>query len=343
MASEPTSALTFGDLILAVAEEMGVAYYGADGDELTQIPIDAHDLDKCKRIVNKGIRMFFNDAPPSGWRFARPVVEFDVWVARNVVSTTTSTAVTDSNVTRVTSTVAIFKPSMELKAMIITDVGTVMITRYISTTVVEVDLNSNAVWSAKTFSIVSDGNFTLPKNFAGMVTGEITYVADTNQGIPIRWANEAAIRQVRENITDETGDPYWAAIRIMAQDGLGNDIRRRWEVMTYPKPDSDMVFEFPFELHFDRLEDESEVPPTLFIHDETIESACLAVVERDVYDKFDRHWKNYHEKTLPNSITLDGRSGPRRLGYFGNPSSRGFSNIGDFRNRYYDRPEVTIT
>lgn len=342
MASEPTSALNFGDMILAVAEEMGVAFYGENGDEIAQIPVDAHDLDKCKRVVNSGIRMFFNDAPLNGWRFTRPVAEVDIWSPRNLATATTCTAVTDSNRTLVTSTVAVFKGSMELKLVVITDVGTVMITNFISATQVEVDLNGNAVWTAKTFSIASDGNFTMPKNFAGMQDGEITYVADTNQGIPIRWANEAMIRQVRENVTDETGDPYWAAIRIVDRDGLGRDIRRRYEFITYPKPDEDMTFEFPFELYFERLNDENESPPTPFIHDETLLSACLAVVERDVYDAFGRHWQNYHQKTLMNSFKLDGRSGPRRLGYFGNPSRGPIRSISEFRRTFYDRPEVQI-
>lgn len=341
---DPTSALTFGDLLLEVAREMGVANYGVNGDEIAQIPINAHDLDECKRHVNNGLRMFFSDAPPTGWRFARPVMEIPLWSAVNVSTTgVTSSAVTDSGRTVVTTTSSTFFPSMELHVLTVTDVGDVLITKYLDNTRVEVDLNGNAVWSAKTFSLAATGNFTMPRFFAGIVTGGITYVEDTNQGIPMVWTNEFVIRQWRENVTDETGDPYWAAVRMMDVDGLGNPVRgRRWEIMFYPRPDEDMIVEFPIEMWFDQLTDESESPPFPFIHDECLKEACLAVVERDVYDKTGRHWDNYHQKALPHSVLLDARSGPRRLGYFGNPSRGPIRSIAAFRGYYYDRPTVSF-
>jgi hypothetical protein len=36
--SEPTSVLTFSDLILEVAYKLGIAYYGAAGDGAAQVP-----------------------------------------------------------------------------------------------------------------------------------------------------------------------------------------------------------------------------------------------------------------------------------------------------------------
>jgi hypothetical protein len=322
---------------------MGVAYYGSSGDEIAQLPDDAHDLAQCKKIVNNAIRMLFNDAPPTGWRFARPVMETVLWNTVNVSATVTCSAVEDSGRVLVTASEDIFYPTMELKLITVTDVGDVMITRYISETQVEVDLNDNSVWTDKTFSIAKDGNYALPKNYAGMVTGEITYIADSNQGVPVGWANEARIRQLRQNITDETGDPYWAAIRIIDQDGLGNPIRRRWELMVYPMPNADRTVEFPFELYFDRLEDEADLPPIPPSLDETLRAACLAVVERDVYDKPGHHSKYYDEKALPNGWTIDARSGPRRLGYFGNPTRGPVRDIRSWRRHGYDRPTVTYT
>lgn len=67
----PTLELTFGDLILEVAEYGGIAYYGVGSDEVAQVPADTHDLALCKRIVNKAIRMFIADSPPNGWRWMR--------------------------------------------------------------------------------------------------------------------------------------------------------------------------------------------------------------------------------------------------------------------------------
>ncbi|MCC7147136.1 MAG: hypothetical protein IT443_11880 [Phycisphaeraceae bacterium] len=69
---EPTLALTFGDMILRVAEFLGVASYGAAGDGAAAMPSDAHDLDLCKRLVNDGWRRFVNSNPR--WHWLSPVV-----------------------------------------------------------------------------------------------------------------------------------------------------------------------------------------------------------------------------------------------------------------------------
>ncbi len=62
--AEPTLALTFQDLIIRVAECLGVASY-ADGT--AGVPTDAHDLEVCKRIVNDGWRRFYNSNPQWNW------------------------------------------------------------------------------------------------------------------------------------------------------------------------------------------------------------------------------------------------------------------------------------
>lgn len=340
---QATSALSFADLILEVARETGVAFYGAAGDEEPQIPVDKHDLFECKRHVNNGLRMFFADAPPTGWRFSRPVALTDIWGAVAKVSTATVTAVTDSGVTTMTATGSTpFLPSMELKMVDVTDLTLdVMITKVISTTVAEIDLNTESDFSAKTFGIANSGNYTLPPQFTGAIDGQPTYAADSNEGVSLSWVPESKIRRQRENVTDESGDPFWLATRIMKVDGIGNPLgHRRWLLMTYPKTDDAQVIEFPFELHFDKLVELTEFPPAPIVHDECIKAACLAVVERDAYDKPGRHWENYHSKALPASHQLDARTGPRSLGYFGNPST-GRPSLEDWRQSAYDRPEVT--
>lgn len=77
---EPTSALTFNDLVTEVAYKAGVAYYGSDGTGAPAAPINAHDLAVCQRIVNKAVRKFINDGPrPSGWRWLNPIAQVDLW------------------------------------------------------------------------------------------------------------------------------------------------------------------------------------------------------------------------------------------------------------------------
>lgn len=65
--AEPTSALTLRDLVIRVAEYLGIAYYGADGSEEAQVPENSHDLELCKRLVNDGIRMFIQDNAKWFW------------------------------------------------------------------------------------------------------------------------------------------------------------------------------------------------------------------------------------------------------------------------------------
>lgn len=339
---QANSALSFADLLLEVARELGIAHYGEAGDEEPQIPINQHDLFECKRHVNNGLRMFFADAPDTGWRFARPVAEVDIWGTVNIVTDTTVTAVTDSNVTIMTSSAAVFFDTMEFKMVSVTDqADDVMITRVISPTVAEIDLNGGSEFTAKTFSIANSGTYTLAPTFAGMVTGAPSYSAASNGGISLSWVDESTIRKWRENTLGESGDPFWLAVRIMKVDGIGNPLNsRRWELLTYPTAGNENTIEFPFELHFDQLVHLTDFPPVPLIHDECIKAACLAVVERDVYDKPGRHWANYHEKTLFRSHRLDARSGPRALGYFGNPSGARLS-LAMWRQNAYNRPTVT--
>lgn len=335
---EPTSALTFHGLILEVARKLGCGYYGENGDEAIQIPVDAHDLDLCKRIVNKAIRMFIADSPaPNGWRWARPVASVTVWGrASGVVTAAAYDALTGK--TLLTNGEDAFYESMEGKPLVL-ESGTYTIVDYVSPTQIRVAGDASAA-VGEGWSVTPDGNYTLPRSFGGQFTGAITFAAGTNRGLNLEWCDEAVIRQWREDITDETGDPYLAAVRVMAS----GTPRRRWELCLYPKPDEALTVEFPYHLSFDSLVDLDEVPPTPFSHDETIRAACLAVAERDEDDTPGPDWDYYRNVALPNSHKIDAMSAPRRLGYFGDPSTAGVrgSGIQTFRNLMYQRPRVTF-
>ena len=79
-------ALTFTELVAHVAYQMGVAYYGAAGDEVAQAPDDDFTLAKIENYVNGGIRMFLNDAPPEGWRFQQPTASIVAWATATGVA-----------------------------------------------------------------------------------------------------------------------------------------------------------------------------------------------------------------------------------------------------------------
>lgn len=72
-------ALTFLDLQTYIANQMGVAYYGALGVDAAKPPTDTPTLTRIKDFVNGGIRMFLNDAPPEGWRFQQPTASIELW------------------------------------------------------------------------------------------------------------------------------------------------------------------------------------------------------------------------------------------------------------------------
>lgn len=338
----PTSVLTFEDLILEVARKLGIAYYGDNGDEVAQVPVDGRDLDECERHVNNALRMFINDAPvPNGWRWTRPVQSINLWTPiAQENSPQVATAVHDPGLDKTTITVPgeTFFASMEERPIEFESAGTFTISTVVSGTELRVRGDASAA-VGDTFAIETRGDFTLPRDFGGQFIGDITYEADTNRGVGIEFTTEREIRQWRENLTVETGTPFWAAIRQM---NVGQP-RRRWELMLYPQPDEPFTVEFSYHLHFDKLVELDEVHPAPFGMDEAVRAACLAVAEKDDDDTPGHDWQYYREIALPNAHRVDAQSAPPKLGYFYNPgSASGPASISRFRQQMYQRPNVTF-
>ena len=86
--SDPSLNLTFTKLAIRVAEYLGHAYYGANGDEAAQIPSDPHDLDVVTRLVNDGYARALN-SNPNGWRVL--TVPFKITLAPQTEVTITGT------------------------------------------------------------------------------------------------------------------------------------------------------------------------------------------------------------------------------------------------------------
>lgn len=337
MSQEDTSAYNLGDLVLEVALKMGSAYYGEDGTEEAQVPVDPHDLSQCKRHVNNALRMFLADAPPTGWRWTKPIYSVVMWPTINVNATKTVTGGTydvTNDQTLLTASSSVFYETMEEKAIVVTGQGTFTIKQYVSATQVYVYGNHYFV-AAATYSIASDGNYTLPRTFVGTYSGAVTYQAGTNQDTPIEWTNDVFIRQLRENDSIVSGWPSLAAIRLRS--ALTG--RRRYELMAYPAPIQTMTIEVTFDLGFNELSSLTDFLPTPVAHDETIKAACFLVVERDVDDSEGTDTNYYRSISLPNSYNIDARSGPRKLGYFGN--RRPTITPANFRD-FIRRPNVTF-
>lgn len=80
--AEPTSGLSFTELIRRVANKAGVAYFGSSGDQSALIPVDAYNLGLCKDIVRDAFRMFVSDCPKRGWRWQKRLMSVALTATR---------------------------------------------------------------------------------------------------------------------------------------------------------------------------------------------------------------------------------------------------------------------
>lgn len=309
--AEPTGTLTFKDLILEVSRKMGWGDYGVNGDEELQIPTDPADLATAKRLVNIGIRTFISDAPVQGWRWATVTKSVDLWPTilvddTNLINSTGYDPLIDKT-TLVTQTDSFFE-SMEEHKITITGFGDFVISDYISATTIkirgEVFINPGVTWT-----IVANGNYTFPRDFGGAYNGQIVYSPDSNLGIIPKITQDSVVRQRRSVSSNQTGDPLYFALRVLANP----DSRRRWELITFPTPDSLNVITIPYHIYFDQLKELDEVHPAPFFHDETIRLACLAAAEVDFMDAPGPDFQRYRELGLANSFAVDARSAPKRI------------------------------
>lgn len=403
--TEPSSVLTFSDLLIEVAYKAGMAYYGSDGQGAPQVPVDAHDLALAKQIVNRAIRMFINDGPaPNGWKWLNPVAQVDIWPSIAADSTGTSSYVTSTaynsttnlttltltlgNSTALTSTAtstALWYPSMELRNIWLggnppagtlgwqlpinnpalgstSTTGTAYtIVNYLSATQIQISGTVPSSTFASTnpkstsWAMISNGDYTLPADFAGQYTGAISYQQNTNRGMILSWTDEAAIRFRRQNYNFESGTPYECAVRLMPTPSIvnstpnGNNLtfypqRRRWELMTWRIASEFLHILFPYRLGFQSLVNLTDTPPSPFAFDEALKAACLAQTEYDVENQQGMAWQYYKGEALKRAYVLDNMSAPKRLGYFGNPTAPATAGsvIRDFRDNWYQRPTVGV-
>lgn len=337
--AQPTAALSFGDLVLEVAHAGSFAYYGADGTEPAQVPVNAHDLAEAKRLANNAIRMFIGDAPPQGWRWLRPTREVVLWadLAQSPARTVTGGAYNaGDDETPVTANDAQFFPSMELHTLVIDGVGSFRVKRYVSATQVVVAGNASAA-VADEYSIESEGRFTLPQDFSGVVHTQLTYVPAAEQFSSITWGSESHIRSLRSQSSLTTGPVYIATARPVG------DEPRRWELLVYPNPDATRTVEMSYEIYFNRLDALTDFTPVPYIHDHVMRLACRAQVEADLDDTPDGPKYQRYLQALQHAYSADGRSAPRSLGRLKRLGvSTGLQALKDFREFQF-RPVADIS
>lgn len=271
--AEPNSIYSFRYLITKVAKEAGIAYYGSSGNEKAMPPIDVHDLELCKDIVNDGIKGFIADAPRNGWRWRRRIMSVSITGTR-----ITGTADSASATTIVDATLAATYTSatdlVGYYCYITSGTGEgswAVITGYDPTgtpgecTVADwLDEFGNAGGTNpaadSTFAITPvetvGGNisrYPLSENFNGEVAGQIHYVSDSAHSTWIEWVHESFIRQLR-SVNVITNHPNRAAIRPLEPLSEAIDPKRRYELILDPQPSATETLEFPYELIFDKLD-----------------------------------------------------------------------------------------
>ena len=270
--SEPTSALSFHDLILEVAREGGIAYHGTSGQEQAMLPVDPYDFELCKDIVNKGIRAFISAAPVKGWRWMRRILAVTLTATR-ITGTVDSVTASPDTIVDATLT-ASYDTDDDLNGYwcyILTGTGAgsyAQITDYtaISGTVTVADWLSSTGAAAGTDPVATDtfaitavetvgGDITrypLPEYFGGTPDGPIEYERDSTHGTQIEWVDESRVR-ARQAINTLIDYPRMAAIRRLEYKSGGFGPKRRFELFLDKQPSATEVIEFPHTLFFDEL------------------------------------------------------------------------------------------
>jgi len=267
MAAEPSGALTMKDLMLRVAEKLGICEYRSTGQ--LHIPVDQFNFNLCKRYVQNGIRMFMADAPVKGWRWMRRIcsVTFATRVTGTADAGTDATSLVDATLA---TTYTAVTDLVDWWIYILTGTGAgsyAQITAYDGAgdcTVLDwLDADGNPGGTdpvaTDTFAITSvktdAGNaakYILPANFGGTVDGPISYDADTSVGTNIEWCDESTIR-ARRSVAVNSGIPSLAAIRPYQPMDEDLSQSRQWELIVDPQPSSTYTVKFPYTLHFDKM------------------------------------------------------------------------------------------
>jgi len=265
--SDPIGTFTTYDLVTRVAKEAGLGFYGLNGTEPAMIPIDAHDLDLCLGIVNRGILMFQSDAPPNGWRWRYQLM----YVLLAPAITGTATAGTSTSLTCGAKAGTYADNYFNTYTLWITDgTGkdqTAVVTDYTGSTG-KFDFSggfsggatpdTTTVFSISCSASVVHGEssrYLMPAGFNGSADGRIVYDRNTRHSTIINWVDESEIRQ-RRSVVELLGYPLWATLRpLSASDSTTYQLsRRQWELVVNPRPVKADTLVFPYTAYFDRLD-----------------------------------------------------------------------------------------
>lgn len=265
--AEPNSALGFEDMIIAIAEKLGIVNYTSDGR--MYVPTTRGDLSDCKRMAINAMRMVATDGPKNGWRWMRRLcpVTFALTYTGTASSGSGTTLVDDDiedsydddffNTYTIFITAGTGKDEYATVTNYTGASGTFEFTALSGGSTP--DTTTKYTIARSTDAIDGDGaRYMLPANFGGMVDGNIEYAANTSHGDRIDWCDESVIRS-RRATTINTGYPMLAAIRPYQPTSEALAATRRWEIILDPRPAAADVVQFPYTLNFSNMKLESGI------------------------------------------------------------------------------------
>ncbi len=257
--AEPTSALGFYDLLLRVAEKVGVAYYGSDGQGIALVPVDAFNLDRIKRVINDGFRLFVASSPVRGWHWQERTASITLTPTASGIATSEDTSTTLIDTTNRDEADDYFNTWI-LTITGGTGVGeTATITDFdqgTSKLTFSAGLSGSTTPDATSVYRLEPAAILLPEDFSGEADGPIEYAASTNNGTPIDWVSEATIRAHRANFVT-TGYPSKAAIAPYQPTAGVLGTARRWQLLVDPSPVAAHTVQFPYTSYFNKMDCEA--------------------------------------------------------------------------------------
>lgn len=257
-------------------------------------------------------------------------------VGQTITFSATGNSYTVNTITDTTTVIVDGDASNEADGDTVTITRDYVIEAVTSALVVDVTGDASGEADGATVTVTADGNYTLPSTFGGEYLGPIRYAAGSNVGAFLGWDSEGNIRRSRENTGTSTGNPLRAAIRKMD----ATNVARRWELLVYPTPGSEVTVEFPYTLYFTALSAATDLHPAGAHYDEAVKAACEAYAELHGEDSLGGRTQYYREIILPGAHRINRRSKPKSLGMLSKQGLPG--QVFDHR-QYQQRPDVTTS
>lgn len=316
--ADPTLSLTFGDLIIRVAEFLGMADYSGGA---AAVPSVAHDLDLCKRYVNDGYRRFINANPR--WQFLTPLITLTFAPTVSGTATAVGTTTTLKDATRTEATGSFVGQIIWFTGG--TGAGqTATLSAYSSVTqtftfgavAVAPDTTTTYEVAPATCVLGDNTRYYLPDGFYGSLI--VPWTPPANGGYPnVTVVNEEMIREMYAGAAS-SGYPVYCGFRPAPAIGVTTN-SKRWEAVFWPKPSTAYTITSRARLYPDKLVNTTDRHIAGFEFDEVILAAALAEADRQRNDTVGIHAQNYGD-ALAAALRIDKEAAPKRLGNYGDKS-----------------------